>query len=89
MVDGNDVPKVMMAEKFMIVDESGNKRAILGILQGEPGVVLYGHDGKERLTLRLNSEGDPSLKLNDREGRVRAVLELAADGSPSLKKKDV
>ncbi|MBW2142578.1 MAG: hypothetical protein JRG97_16255 [Deltaproteobacteria bacterium] len=45
MVDGNDVPKVMMAEKFMIVDESGNKRAILGILQGEPSSSLM--TGKE------------------------------------------
>ncbi len=87
MDQGNDVPKVIMAEKFMVVDGSGNKRAIVGILHGEPSLILYGHDGKERMSLRLNAEGDPSLELFDREGRVRAVLELAADGSPSLKKK--
>lgn len=89
MDEMNDMPKVSMAEKFMIVDEAGNKRAVLGILQGEPSLTLYGPDGKERMTLRLNAEGDPSLELYDRQGKVRAVLGLAADGSPSLKKKNV
>jgi len=86
MAEGNDVPKVMMAEKFMIVDATGNKRAIVGISHGEPSLILYGRDGQERMSLRLNADGDPSLVLYDREARARAVLELTADGSPSLKK---
>ena len=88
MGDNSDVPKVSMAEKFMVLDEFGNKRALLGMRQGEPSLVLYGRDEKERAVLRLNGEadGDPSLELFDRDGKLRAVLGLGADGAPFLKK---
>lgn len=88
MSEGNDVPKVTMAEKFMVLDEYGNKRALFGIRQGEPCFVFFGRDGTERMVLRLLGENDddPALELFDREGKRRAILGLGEDGAPFLKK---
>lgn len=87
MSNENTIPSVSMAEKFMVVDESGNKRAVLGFKQGVLSLTLFASDGRERAVLKLDPKGTPSLEMFDQDGRARAVLGLKEDGAPFLKAK--
>jgi len=84
MKEEGGIPKVSMAEKFMVVDESGNKRAVLGFSQGEISLTLFGSDGFERAVLKLDKDGHPNLKLFDRKKIPRIAIGLKPDGSPYM-----
>ena len=77
----------VLASEFNLVDASGRVRAQLAFrqVQGElqPGLFLYGLDGKERMGLTLLGKGArPAMALSDPAGNTRLWLGLNAKGAP-------
>jgi hypothetical protein len=77
----------LMASELNLVDADGKVRAQLafrqvqGVLQ--PGLFLYGPDGKERVGLTLlGTPSSPALALSDAKGDTRLWLGLNAGGAP-------
>jgi hypothetical protein len=63
----SQIPKIVSAEEFQLVDRSGTARALLGIRHdGGPGLSLLDTDGKIRAQLLLLPAGEPGLILNDK-----------------------
>ncbi len=76
--------KTVKAEKFVVVDSSGNSRAVLENVVGQgASLVFRGTDGMEQIALQ--SFGDSrGFTLSDKSGNGRAALTLEADGSIAL-----
>ena len=77
----------LMASEVSLVDASGKVRAQLAFrqIQGrmQPGLFLYGPDGKERAGLTLLGTKDlPALALSDPSGEIRLWLGLNSGGAP-------
>ena len=70
-------------KNLQVVDQDGNLRAALGVIDGNPSFFLYDEYGSLRALLGF-SGGEPGLGLYDEEGTLRAGLSLNVDGSPSL-----
>jgi hypothetical protein len=77
--------KTIAAEKFIIVDENGDIRAVLGMANKEPTLMMFGRenslprlmlfDSKRcRAELYLNPNGEPSLNLYDQYNTMRTAL---------------
>ncbi len=77
--------KVIAAEKFVIIDENGDMRAVLGIVNKEPTLMMFGRenslprlmlfDSKScRAELFLSPDGEPSLNLYDQDNKMRTSL---------------
>ena len=69
------VPKVIRANKFILEDEGGKPRAMLGMLGDKPGLLLADANGKPRAVLGVNEEG-PVLSLNNANGKPGVTLVL-------------
>jgi hypothetical protein len=67
------------AKRFVLVDEKGKPRAILGMNKDGPGLALLDEKGNVRVSLGLTEVG-PVLALLDEEGRSRAVLRVTKEG---------
>ena len=61
--------KVVAAEKFLLVDESGMERAALMKKDGSTILVLRGRDGRERAVLAVLTDGSPAFDLLDAGGK--------------------
>lgn len=77
----------LTAGEISLVDDGGKVRAQLAFRQVEgalqPGLFLYGADGKERVGLTLlGAEARPALALSDAKGDTRLWLGLNAKGAP-------
>jgi len=77
----------LMASEVNLVDASGKVRAQLAFRQVEgamqPGLFLYGPDGKERVGLTLlGAQARPALALSDQAGDTRLWLGLNGKGDP-------
>ena len=68
--------KVIVANQFIVEDETGKKRAVLGIDK----LIMYDSNGKVRALLEI-SNNRPGLALFDEETNVRAVISLNKDVS--------
>ncbi len=79
-----EVPEVIRAKRFELVDADGRVRAALGLGRGQPVLAFADTGGKARVLLALSDDGTPGLGLADGDGEVRAVLRVRGDGSPSL-----
>jgi hypothetical protein len=70
--------RVVQAQSFEVVDEDGNPIAGLGPIPGSEvgergvGLVLYGPDGSERLTVGVDTTG-PAIHLSQ-DGNVRCSI---------------
>jgi hypothetical protein len=71
-----EVPGIIRARKFELVDEHGKVRAAIEIHRGLTGIVLVGLDGKHRVGLWLNADGQPSIGLRDSSGRMAFMMAL-------------
>jgi len=74
--------KEVRAERFILVDGTGQKRAILAVLSGDPILSLMDAAGQPRVILTVMG-GDPRLWLDDGAGHMRVRLGLI-DGEPGL-----
>ncbi|MFQ5961978.1 MAG: hypothetical protein ACE5MG_11340 [Candidatus Methylomirabilales bacterium] len=76
--------RVVEAERFVLLDPSGETRAVLAVAKGGSGLYLYDKKGKMRAGLVGGVADETGLSLYDVEGKGRARLALKADGSPAL-----
>ncbi len=75
-------------ESFVLSDDSGNSRAILGFEEGLPGLRLYDQAGRKRLSLELWRNGAPHVELLHENGTVQGELSLANGNLPGLDLRD-
>ncbi|MCD6218084.1 hypothetical protein J7L05_09535 [bacterium] len=73
-----DIKDEIWAKKLVITDEDEVIRAMLTVVDDEPGLVIFGKDGNPRVML-TDYEGEPSLTLRDNNGEVRAKLCIFKD----------
>jgi len=73
--------KVIRANSFVLQDEWGRERALLGVKDG-PGLALYDERGVLRAILGVSELGS-SLSLHDEYGQGRVVLAMVRPG-PAL-----
>lgn len=67
----DDGKKIIEAQEFRIVDEHGNKRAVIGI--GEAGVIrmtVYDKNGQRRASIGANDESG-FIAIYDAKGNPR------------------
>jgi len=76
---GASVHRETGAKRFVLVDEKGKPRAVLGMNKDGPGLALLDEKGNVRASLGLTEIG-PVLALLDEEGRSRAVLRASREG---------
>ncbi len=77
--------KLLRAERFELVDQSGKSHAALSFdLEGRASLALFSKTGSSVVTLMVGEEGEPSLDLYDQGGKARVALSLLASGEPSL-----
>jgi hypothetical protein len=72
------VPKEVRAERFALVDEAGDERAVLRIAGGQPQLVLSDGECRPRLLIRT-LDGEPAITLHDETGETRMMLRLLND----------
>ncbi len=72
----SDVPDVIRAQRFELVDAQGRVRGALGMgrFGDTPGIRLYDAKGQARVVLNVHPSGDPSLTLLDDKGHLRVGL---------------
>ncbi len=65
-----DVPEVVRAKRFELVDDDGHTRAVSGRLgDGSPHVILADDKGQMRCAIWLAPNGTPSVAFFDTNGR--------------------
>jgi hypothetical protein len=79
--------KSVLASELNLVDQKGRVRAQLAFrqVQGaqQPGLFLYGPDGKERVGLTLLGEDSmPAMAFSESNGDTRLWLGLNSKGDP-------
>ena len=81
---GQAVPKsrIVEAEKFILKDANGRRRAELGLQDGSPGLYIYSQAGQLREELK-DSDKTVGLGLID-NGTPRVVLALSQAGQVGL-----
>lgn len=73
------------AKEFVLRDPSGLMRAALAIRpDGTPGLGLFDHQNRVRLSLDLHPDDSPSVSLHDAAGAARGTIALRLDGTPGL-----
>jgi len=78
----NTAPKVIRANEFILEDENGKTRAVLGMSNGAPVLSLVDENGELLAMLAVSKDG-PMLSLCDENGKIRAGLSVSKDG-PAL-----
>jgi hypothetical protein len=71
-------PADLRAQRFTLVSESGEPRAVLESVAGAgPRLSLLATDGAAHIALELGADGSPVMAMNDAAGARRIVLEAA------------
>jgi len=68
------------AESFIVKDQAGKVRAVLGTAEpyNAPGLVMYDQEGHPNILLHLTGDGDPGLWLYEKDS-VRATLNAVGE----------
>jgi len=88
--------KSIGAEKFVVTDKDGDIRAVFGLVEEAPALMMFGKDGslprliffdskRCRAELYLGANGEPSLNLYDEKGTMRTALGRTALGTVRIK----
>lgn len=73
------------ASVFRLVDEKGQMRASLGLVDGQPQLVLHDTAQRPRLVVSLGDKGNPQVALHDGVNALpNLVIESDAKGSHVL-----
>ncbi len=73
-------PSFVHAERFILLDSTGNQRAVLGVgTNDETMFELSDSVGTPRLRLDVPKSG-PGITLTDSRGKVRTLLTVYSDG---------
>ena len=70
--------RTVEANEFVLRDLEGKKRAVLGLEDGQPNLVLFDASGNAKVLLASTEDG-PGLVFYV-NGKVRAVLDVMPDG---------
>ncbi|NIM07408.1 MAG: hypothetical protein GTO55_11820 [Armatimonadetes bacterium] len=68
------VPEVVRAHRFEVVDDAGRVRAALGVRHDGIGLFLFDKEEKQRILMTVTEDGGQWLLLSDEEGHPRAAL---------------
>jgi len=82
-------PEKITAREFEVVDSSGKTRAQMGLMSGEPGIILYDGQGEQRVELgmlfresgRTLRESNPGISFTDPRGNALLGMGLTSSGS--------
>jgi hypothetical protein len=75
---GKSDPKVIMASRFVVVDEAGTERGVLGMTEHGAALLLYHPDGQRRVELSESRRG-AGMTLRDPGGRSTVTLSASKD----------
>ena len=70
--------KVIEAQEFRVVDEEGKEFAMLGVIEGDVGLLMRNVEGRPAAALVVN-EGRAGLHLYGSDGTQKATLNIADD----------
>ena len=76
------VQQEVRAREFTLVNERGDIRAVLGEIDGEPGLGLFDSNGQIRVLLNMTestSRGRSMISLFDSRGKIRTLLSVTGD----------
>jgi hypothetical protein len=71
------------AQKFTLVDDQDNLRAVLSVVDGAVALSLADANRAARISLIVNQEGEPIVQLCDGDGKPRAAIALSS-GHPTV-----
>jgi hypothetical protein len=78
----------LSAEGIELVSAHRASRARLMFEDGNPHLILYDHNGQERLCASICGDGEPEIRLADGNGVGRLYAGVLLDGLPYLSLKD-
>ena len=79
----------VFAKKFVLVDDAGKPRALLGLVaNGRSGLALYDGAGKPGIDLIVLPDGGSALTLHDAASNAAVGLTIVPDGGPGLEMYD-
>jgi len=83
----SDIPQIISAQEFRLVDAKGHIRAILDVTdEGQPYFQLKDEFDTDRVWIGISSE--TGLAVRDVDGKTRLVLSVDEEGKPSLVVRD-
>jgi len=78
-----EVPAVVSAKEFRLIDQQGHTRALLSFSDdGQP--ILTMRDEFEIARVRVGIARDTGVEVRDVDGKTRLVLSVDNEGLPSL-----
>ena len=78
-----EVPAVVSAKEFRLIDQQGHTRALLSFsVDGQP--ILTMRDEFEIARVRVGIAWDTGVEVRDVDGKTRLVLSVDNEGLPSL-----
>lgn len=82
-----EVPAVLSAKEFRLIDHHGHTRAVLSFGEdGQPLLNLRDEFGTSRVWVGISKE--TGVAVSDVDGKTRLVLSVDQDGLPSLVVRD-
>jgi flagellar hook assembly protein FlgD len=79
------VEKIVEAERFVVRDQNGKKRAELGVEKERVCQSFFGKDGKTRLMMGIDSDADEvTFEILNSKEQVRFSIDLDSDGRIGL-----
>ena len=76
-------PKVIRANQFVLEDDKGTPRAMLGVSNDGSMLALCDKNGTTLISLTVSND-ESSLRLSDDNGKTRVVLDVGNDGVPGM-----
>src|ERR1051326_8866366 len=66
-----ELPAVLQAQRFELIDEHGTVRGVFGMASAGPWLTLVDPSGQVRLVLQQTVEGTYAIGINDADGTPR------------------
>jgi hypothetical protein len=84
VADTNNIPDVLVARSFALVDKDGNHRGGFGLDKSEnPILLLKDKDGSNRAFFILTDRG-PFISFDDKSGDTKLYIRLDNEGGPTI-----
>ncbi|HEX3409168.1 MAG TPA: hypothetical protein VHS07_02755 [Candidatus Binataceae bacterium] len=76
--------RVLKAEKFVLVDRSGNERGVIQVNENGAAIAFYDQKGSKRVVLGETSNGRDGLAIYGANGRQMAGFTVNEDNQSSV-----
>ena len=84
-VKAPQVPEVIRAQSFEIVDSQGRMRGLFGAGSKGAGIGVFGTDGKARIGMISSDGGDAAIEIYDKDGLKRIGLDIGSSSRQGLR----